>query len=99
MLIFLGFSTCIITGDQLHPNILLSIGNTTLYMIELSVGFETNLNVKAERKNDKYFQLNHDLLSEYHEVRFNNLSLSALGIFGKSCESFIDMHKKLDFEK
>ena len=40
-----GFlSPCIITVDQLRPDMLLSIGKTTLYMIELTVGFETNLN-------------------------------------------------------
>ena len=45
-----GFlSPCIIV-NQLRPDMLLSIGKTTLYMIELTVGFETNLNCNAERK-------------------------------------------------
>ena len=78
---------------------LLSIGKTTLYVIELSVGFETNINVNTERKRVKYNQLTRDLLSEYHDVRFINLPLSALGIFGNSCGPFIDMLKELDFEK
>ena len=58
----------------MHPGMLLSIGKTTL---ELSVGFETNLNVNAERKCDKYYQLTRDLSSEYRDVRFISLSLSA----------------------
>ena len=43
---------CIITEDQLHPDMLLSIGNTTFFMTELSVGFETNLNANSEKKRD-----------------------------------------------
>ena len=95
-----GFlSPCIITGDQLRPDMLLSIGKTTLYMIELTVGFETNLNSNAERKHEKYHRLTRDLSSDFHNIKFINLSLSALGIFGKSCEPFIDMCKELEFDK
>ena len=35
-----------------------------------------------------YFLL---LFSKYHHVRFVNLSISSLGIFGQSCNSFIQM--------
>ena len=95
-----GFlSPCIITGDQLRPDMLLSIGKTTLYMIELTVGFETNLNSNAERKHEKYHRLTRDLSSDFHNIKFINLSLSALGIFGKSCEPFIDTCKELEFDK
>ena len=95
-----GFlSPCIITGDQLRPDMLLSIGKTILYMIELTVGFETNLNSNAERKHEKYHRLTRDLSSDFHNIKFINLSVSALGIFGKSCEPFIDMCKELEFDK
>ena len=95
-----GFlSPCIITGDQLRPDMLLSIGKTTLYVIELTVGFETNLNSNAERKHEKYDQLTRDLSSDFHSVTFINLSLSALGILGKSLKTFIDMCKELEFNK
>ena len=36
-------SPCIITGDSLRPDILLSTIDNRLYIIELTVGFETNL--------------------------------------------------------
>ena len=95
-----GFlSPCIITGDQLRPDMLLSTGRTTLFVIELTVGFETNLNCNAERNHEKYHQLIRDLSSDFHSVKFINLSLSALGIFGKSCEHFIDMCRELEFDK
>ena len=35
---------------------------------------------------------------DYHNVQFINVSLNTLGIFGNSCETFIDMLKELDFE-
>ena len=72
------------TGDQLRPGVLLSIGKTTLYMIELTVGFETSLNSNAERKHEKYQQPIRDLSSDFHNIKFIILSLSSLGIFGKS---------------
>ena len=50
-------------------------------------------------KFEKNYYFTRDLLSDYHDVRFINLSLSALGIFRNSCEPFIDMFKELDFEK
>ena len=68
-------------------------------MIELTVGFETNLNSNAGRKHEKYHQLTRDLSSDFHNVKLINLSLSALGNFGKSCEPCIDMCKELEFDK
>ena len=47
------FSPCILTGDHLRPGILLSIDTDSLYIIELTVGFETNIDLNAERKHDK----------------------------------------------
>ena len=88
-----------ITGDQLRSDMLLSIGKIRLYIIELTVGFETNLNTNAERKHKKYHQLTRDLSSDFHNIKFINLFISALGIFGKSCEPFIDMCKELEFDK
>ena len=55
---FPGFcSPCIITGDQLCPDKLLYVGKTILYIIELTVGFETNINSSAERKQKQQHQL------------------------------------------
>ena len=68
-------------------------------MIELTVGFETNLNSNAERKHEKYHRHTRDLSSDFHNIKFIHLSPSALGIFGKSCEPFIDMCKDLECDK
>ena len=92
-------SPCIITGDHLRPDMLISTGSATIYIIELTVGFDTNINLNAERKKDKYMQLTHDPSSKYRSVNFINVSISSLGIFGKSCNSFIAMCNVLNIDK
>ena len=81
---------CLITGDDLRPDMLISTSNA-LYVVELSVGFETNLNNNASRKFEKFRYLLHDLKSKYRLVKFVNLSVSSFGIFGQSYNSFIEM--------
>ena len=77
---------------------LLSTNTDTLYIIELTVGFETNIDPNAERKHNKYFQLTHNLSSMYCCIRLINLSISSFAIFGNSCKSFIEICKDLDVE-
>ena len=87
-----GFlSPSIITGDQLRPDLLLETKGNCLYVLELTIGFETNLNCNAVRKLEKYATLVSDLKRQFQLVSFVNLSISSLGIFGNSCSSFIDM--------
>ena len=84
-------SPSLITGDNLRPDMLISTSCNTLYVIELSVGFETNPKNNANRKFTKYRYLLNDLSSKYCHVKFMNLSISSLGIFGQSCDSLIQM--------
>ena len=49
---------------------LLSIDKDTLNIIELTLGFETNIDLNAERKHNEYLQLTHDLSSMHRYVRF-----------------------------
>ena len=76
-------TTCVLTCSS--PLLLI------LSMLELSVGFETNLDNNADRKFSKYRYLLNDLTSKYRHVEFVNLSIGSLGIFGQSCDSFIQM--------
>ena len=95
-----GFlSPCIITGEQFRPDMLLSTANNILYIIELTVGFETNIDNNASRKYEKYRNLIQELSSNYHEVKFINISISSLGIFGNSCDAYIQMYKDLNCEE
>ena len=79
--------------------ILLSIDTDTLYIIEKTVGFKTNIDLNAEWELDKCLQLTHNLSSMYHCIRLLNLSVSSLGIFGNSCKSFIEICKDLEVER
>ena len=90
-------SPYIITGDSLRPDMLLSTADK-LYIIELTVGFATNLANNARRKELKYRALVTDLTNDYHSIEFINLSISSLGILGQSSEPFLKMCTKLGFD-
>ncbi|CAB3992729.1 Hypothetical predicted protein, partial [Paramuricea clavata] len=50
-----GFkSPSILTGDTYRPDLLLSCSNGSLYVVELTTGYETNLENNVKRKKDKY---------------------------------------------
>ena len=94
-----GFpSPSIITGDNLRPDLLLKTKDNCLYLLELTIGFETNLNNNAERKRIKYSRLVSDLRSQYKSVTFVNLSMSSLGIYANSCLSFLKMCDSLSID-
>ena len=80
----------IITGDHYRPDILLIPPGNTLYFIELTVGFESNLNRNVTRKKSKYA----DLIKELQQRNFNstifiNLSISSFGVFDPECSYII----------
>ena len=89
----------LVTGDDLRPDMLISTLSNTLYVLELSVGFERNLANNANRKFAKYRYLLNDLTSKHHHVKFLNLSIGSLGIFGQSCNSFIQICSDLSIDK
>ena len=81
-------SPSILTCESLRPVILPSIEDKCLYIIELTVGFETNLEHNSQRKEIKYRPLLNHYENTYCKVKFINLSTSSLGIFGQASESF-----------
>ena len=94
-----GFpSPSITTGHDLRPDLLLHTKDNCLYILELTIGFETNLNNNAERKHLKYSQLVSDLRSQYKSVTFVNLTMSSLGIYANSCLSFLEMCDSLSID-
>ena len=87
-----GFkSPTIITGDTYRPDLLLSCSNGSLYVVELTVGYESNLENNVKRKKAKYRELVKQLNQDFNEVKFVNLSMSSLGIFAQECSSFLEM--------
>jgi len=95
-----GFpSTSIITGHDLQPDLLCSLSNKSLYILELIVGYECNLRSNAERKKETYREMVQQLKKDYEKVNFANLLISTLGIYDKSTTEFNDMTKMLKFDK
>ena len=68
-----------------------------LYILELTIGFETNLQINSESKALKYYPLQQTLLPNYKQIKFINLSMGALGTIGSSSESFINLLNSLCF--
>ena len=89
----------LVTGENLRPDMLISTLSNTRYVLELSVGFETNLDNNGHRNFTKYRYLLHDLTSNYCYVQFVNLSIGSLGIFGQSCDLLIQMCCDLTIDK
>ena len=70
-----------------------------LYVLELTVGFESNLNNNAVRKKEKYLNLIKEMSRNYRCVKFVNLSLSSLGIFCDEFSMFLDMMNNIGIDK
>ena len=70
-----------------------------LYVLELTVGFESNLNNNAVRKKEKYLNLINKMSRNYRCVRFVNLSMSSLGVFSNECSTSLDMMNDIGIDK
>jgi hypothetical protein len=90
-------SPSIITGDTYRPNLLLSTSTGILYIVELTVGFESNLQKNVERKKSKYKELIREQNEHFNSVKFVNLSTSSLGVFSKEYSTFIEMLNDFGF--
>ena len=67
-------SPSFITGDSLRPDLVLVLNNASIYVLELTVGFESNIKINSDRKVTKYRPLINHLHSSYSTVTFVNLS-------------------------
>ena len=86
-------SPSIITGDTLRPDLVLTIENKCIYILELTIGFESNLQPNATCKREKYQDLINKKLSYYEEAKFVNVSISSLGMFSETSLDLIEMLK------
>ena len=71
----------VITGDEKRPDIVV-VKEKLCMILELTVGFETNIQKNTERKGNHYKDLITRLSTTY-QVRFINLSMGAIGVIGK----------------
>ena len=70
---------CFITGESFSTDLLLLKDTNILYILELTVGFETNMQSNRDRKAAKYSTLISDLSFSYRKSSFINLFMSAIG--------------------
>ena len=92
-------SPCVLTGDKLRPDLLITLRTICIYILELTIEYESNLQNNATRKGQKYENLIKEQQKHYEKVKFVNLSISSLGVFSESSLGFIEMLKDLKFEK
>ena len=86
----------IITGDEYRPDLLLTTKDDCLYILELTVGYETNLRNNIKRKQEKYRDVITEQERHFKSVKSINLSISALGVFDKEPSTFLKMLNRLD---
>ena len=55
-------SPSLIIGNAFQPDILLITKENVLYILELTIGFETTIKINSERKASKYHPLQQALL-------------------------------------
>ena len=87
----------VITGDEERPDIVF-VNARKCYILELTVGFETNIQKNSERKKKKYADLVKRLEKDY-DVTYFDLSMGAIGTIGTESEEIRDMFEELGLEK
>ena len=92
-------SPCFITGESFCPDLLLLTDKNIIYILELTVGFETNIHSNSDRKAAKYGSFISDVSFSYSNFKFFNLSMSATGAMGSSCNSLLSLLNDLHFDK
>ena len=83
-----------ISGEDKRQDIII-VERDTVYIFELTIGFETNISTNSERKKNNFSQLLEDLKSRYKKVKFINLSMGAIGIYGDTCFNLKSVLKHL----
>ena len=63
------------------------------FVVELTIGFKSNIAKNEVQKRNKYKSLTQSLKSNYDQVKYINLSLGASGIIGKGLLFFLKVYK------
>ena len=84
--------------DSVPHDLLVSTPDKHLYVVELTVVFESNLTNNVNRKKAKYKNLIRELDQNFTSVKFINLSVSSLGVFDKECHTFVKMLNELGLD-
>ena len=88
----------LLSGYSLRPDHLLAFSKTCLYILELIVGFETNLLTNAVRKAKKYEDFIRLQQHQFDSVKFITLPISTSGVFSLQSNDFLTMLKEIGFD-
>ena len=86
---------CTVPGSGSRFRFLYRCIVVSLYRFLVVAGYESNLQVNANRKRQKYLDRIKEQDADYDQVKFVNLSLSTLGVFSRSSENFDGMLRSL----
>ena len=90
-------SPSIISGDSFRPDMIV-VREKEIFVMELTVGFEPNMQKNALRKQQRYKPLI-DSLSKTQSVHFLNLSVGAAGIISNDAANIFNWMKNLGFSQ
>ena len=77
-----------IIGENQRPELIV-ISNNKLQLLELTAGYETNIDLNKKRKEENYRALMGRLEQLYNSAQFFKLSMGALGVYGETSISLI----------
>ena len=70
----------VITGAENCPDMTVTQNKSTIFVLELTFGFETNIDFNTKRKANKYKQMLKPLENNIEKVNFINLNMEALSM-------------------
>ena len=82
-----GFHLPVSLQGMSRPDIVIKL-NVCLWVVELTVGFETNISKNFDRKQKNYNLLLSELRNRFKTVTYVNLSMGACGVIGKNSNLF-----------
>ena len=87
----------IVTGSSSRPDLLAIDEKNKRYVVELTVGHETNTEKNEKRKREKYEHLLRDgtLKRVYKKIKFINLVMTTAGIYSRESDQFFKMLQEL----
>ena len=75
-------SPSITTGEEMQPDLLIILERSKMFVVELTICFESNIAKNEVRKRNKYKNRTQSIKSNYDQVTYTNLFLGACGIIG-----------------
>ena len=88
----------VITGEEDRPDMIVNQNELTIFVLELTFRFETNIDINTKWKAIKYREMLKSFENKFEKVNFVNLSIGTLGIVGAH-SSVTNMLKALGFQQ